>query len=489
MTLRRRAAVICASAGMAALMVFAFLPSVAATPAPVEPAQSSTSSWAYGHVLSLTVPSLRTPDGWEYQGSLTIGYIVVVSETNASAGPGTFSLSAYRAEGVHISLEFCRPDCQAPVAYANVSMHAWQKSNAWANFTTNGTVEENGVAVPAIALMNSNSVVKDNLTESTFSAVRLSASGPVVDRSKYLSAALTSEAAVRFAPALGLIPLNLLSLNPASASWSSNSTYAATGSVRAVYYFAFHGPIVGNVTSGPTPVNETFQPSGAVSITGSFASPAGVSIGTLGTFPVLQLSVTGPFSVQEGIILLPSAADFFGSASQPWATSQASDAQAQSAAIDFEPYLDGHLGLVASSRTYSVSSANPAEVSGPGESDALADGPVTANPVATAALQGEPVPLGSVSTTSQCLLTVQVCPSGLSSPRTFLATAVAVVVVAGAAGLIAAVVVVDRRRLPPPSYPNAALYPPGAVTGRASAARPGGAPEPPPEDDPLDHLW
>ncbi len=493
MKIHRSVASITVSAGMATLMVFAFLPAFAAASPSVNSGAPPVGSWAYGHVESVTVHPMYTATGWEYEGSFSIGFSVIINETNQTAGPDTFGLAVYEAEGVALSLEFCKPDCGAPQQFANLSLHAWEKTNDWANFTTNGSVMENGQPTTALGILNANSQVRANLTETTFSALRLTASGPAVDRSKYLSAALASDASVAFSPELGLIPLNLLSLNPSNATWTSTSNFTASGSVRSTYYFAFHGPVITNLTVGPTSTTENFAPNGSVSVVGSFASPNGVAFGSIGAFPAIRLVVAGPFTIREGIILVPEAADLLGTLTEPWSSNQASAATVAISSFDFKPYYDGHLGLIASARTFTLSSENPANVTGQTENSTgeLADvaTPMSSNPVTSTTLQGEPETVGSAQTSSQCLLT-GICPSSSASHILF-AVAIAGVVVIGAVGLISVVVIADRRRIPSSSNPNARLYPPVAFPPAVGArqAGPGAPTKPATEEDPLDNLW
>jgi hypothetical protein len=491
-------AIIVATTGVVALMVFAFLPGVLASDSGASsaagPAITSNSSasgaWAYGRTLNVSVTPLRTPTGWQYEGAYTLGYSVLVNEINNSAGPNTFELDVHEVEGIYITIEFCKPTCQAPVQFANLTLRSWEITNAWANFTTNGTVNENGTTVPAIALMNVNSSVQANLTERTFSALRATPFGPVLDRSKYFTVAASTQATIDFTPALGVMPLNLLGLTPSSANWTSESAFSATGSIRAVYFWAFHGPLVGNVSAGPTLYADTFAPKGNVTLSGGFASSAGIPLPGVGTFPAIRLSVGGPFTLGEGPILMLGTAFFVGGASNPWATNQASDTTASIAAIDAKPYYDGRFGLAATSRTYSVSSANPANLSQP-QSNGSGSTSMARSPLGTETLQGEPESVADVQSNTQCLTTGHGCPTSGGSLRALLAPALAAVVVAGAVGLIVAVVIADRRRLPPPAYPNSSLYPPGvgSPAGAASASPSKPGPPTPSDDDPLDHLW
>jgi hypothetical protein len=500
MVVPRNGALIVATAGVVALMVFAFLPGALAsnsgTSSGATPALSSSANtsgaWAYGRTINVTVAPLRTPTGWQYEGAYTLGYSVLVNEINDSAGPNTFELDVHEVEGIYITIEFCKPTCQAPVQFANLTLRSWEITNAWANFTTNGSVNESGTAVPAIALMNVNTTVQANLTERTFSALRATPFGPVLDRSKYFTVAATSQAAIVFTPALGVMPLNLLGLSPSNSNWTSESAFAATGSIRAVYFWAFHGPLVGNVSAGPTSYSDTFAPKGNVNLSGGFASSAGIPLPGVGTFPAIRLAVGGPFTLGEGPILMLGSAFFVGGASNPWATNQASDTTASIAAIDAKPYYDGRFGLAATSRTYSLSSANPANLSQPQSSgNGTGSTSMARNPVGSETLQGEPESVADVQSNTQCLTTGLGCPSNGASLRAVLAPALAAVVVAGAVGLIVAVVIADRRRLPPPAYPNSSLYPPGALPSTGAPLAAGAKPRPPApsEDDPLDHLW
>lgn len=492
---RRNASVIVASAGVVAFMVFAYLPGAVAAPGSPDSASGTTSAWAFGHVQTVTVGPLLTADHWEYEASLAIGFTDVMNETNttASGSPPTFALSAYGTEGVRLTLEFCYPGCRAPQQFANLSMQAWQTTSAWGNFTSNATVFENSTPARAIGLLDASSSTRSNLTIATFSATKSSVLAPTVERSEYLSAATVSRSSVTFSPALGLIPINVTGLDPATAAWNSSSTYVAHGTVTSSYYWAFHGPVVGNLTSGgPVTSTSSFSPTGTLSVSGSFASTAGVLLDGLKTsIPALRLNLSGPFSAEDGVLLVPAPADVFGTAAQPWGADQASAALVQPYAIDYDPAA-GHFGLIASSRAYQVTSANPADIDGPGSSTAsnspVAASVATMDPVGSTIVQGEPEAVGSANSNSQCLTAGLGCSGGLSSPRALLATVGAALVVGGAAAVIVAVAVADRRRLPPPTYPNSPLYPPGA-TFAPSRAGPGGPSSPPSEDDPLDNLW
>jgi hypothetical protein len=480
--MRHRSATIVVSAVMGFFMVFVLASSSFALAASPTPADLAQYTWAYGFVKTVSVSPTYTADGWQYDGSLVIGYAVVITETNTS--PTTFELSVHRTMGAAFSVEFCKPRCALPTSSANLTVRAWEDAHAWANFTTQGVVEESHVPVPAIALLNTSSTVKANLTEAAYSVLP-SGTGPPVDRSTYLSAAVSSIASASFSPALGLIPLDLAP----PASWEAMSAFNASGSWDYSFFFVAHAPLH-NIRVGPLTGSGVVQPSGNVSVAGELLSSSEIPFGGV-EFPAISLAISGPFSVREGVILLPGDADLFGSAEHPWSGNQSSATTVQMATLDAKPYVNGHFGLEASSWVFASSSSNPGTAS---DSVSLGSPLVPAttslNPVATNTIQGAPESVAQADSQTGCLTTGSGCFANAPAPRAVLVALAIGVVVAGVAGLIAAVFVVDRRRLPPPVYPNANLYPPGAA--RSPPPRPAPRPTqtpPPTEEDPLDHLW
>lgn len=469
---------------LALLMVFVLLSSPLAGATPSSSVGSSEASWAYGYLKTASFGPLRASDGYLYEGMVTVGYEVIINETNTSSS--TFELAIHRTMGVAISIEFCKPNCLSSTYFANLTGRAYEDTFAWANFTTSGTVEENAQPAPAFALLNSSSSVTSALTESTHSLLPRLVGG-VAARSSSLSAEISSTANVRFTPALGLIPLNL---TPGS-EWSSSSAYVAHGAAEYSYYYHFLGPAA-NITVNPPPGSYNVSSSGNVSVVGSYLSSNAVSLGGV-TFPAITLLISGPFSVREGIILIPNATDLFDSSTQPWTPEQNSSATVQAVAVDFKPYVRDHFGLEASSWSYALSSADPADSSDAATAvSPLTPAASTENPVATNTVQGQPEDPQEAAAGSQCLTSGLGCSTtGAPSSGKLLVGVVGAAIVAGVVALIVAVVIADRRRLPPPVYPNSNLYP-RVTTGAPPAsrsARPEPAPDTAPEVDPLDHLW
>jgi len=473
---------IVASAVMAFFMVFVLFSSALAAAAP-SAAGTTHTVWAYGYVKTASVGPLHTMDGWQYQGSSVIGYAVILNETNLSST--AFELAIHRTMGAYFSIQFCNPTCGSDSSFSNLSVREYESAYSWANFTTQGSVHGLLGPVPAIALVNASSSVTANVTESAHSELP-SMHGGMVDRSGYLSAAVSSLASVSFSPSLGLLPLNLTP----GLNWQATSAFNASGSSQYSYYYSAHGP-ARNVTVGPASGEFTVAPTGNVTVTGTYNPLSVISFGGA-SFPAIALTVTGPFSVREGMILIPSAADLFGSSTHPWAANQNSSTTVQMASLDAKPYANGHFGLEASSWMYSSTTANPAEALGSTSGVyQIAPAAVNMNPVASNTIQGTPEAVSQAQSDSNCLTAGVGCPSNAPVSRALL-TAIGVgVVVVGVGGLIAAVLIADRRRLPPPVYPNANLYPPGMPPSPSAtlAGRPVQTPVPPAEEDPLDHLW
>ncbi len=468
------------------VLVLGGIGAAVAAPAPSS-SGSSPANALYGAVRTISVGPLIAASGWVYQGTSTVGYQVNVTEVSVptSTDPN-FELSVERTMGVLFSVEFCSPSCSAPTEYANLSYHAWEVTNSFANFTTQGTVLENGQPVVAIALLNSSSTLEANVTERAESALPNLLGTHLVDRSKYLSAAVSSEANVSFASPLGLLPLDLASAQ----NWTSSAAFNASGVASYSYYYRAIGPLV-NRTIGPNSGQFTVSPSGTVNVTGSFNPSNSVRFNGM-SFPAVRIVVSGPFSVREGFILIPSQVDLFSGGSNPWTAEQNGSTTVTMNYLDAAPSAAG-LAIGASSWLYTAGATNPGATELGSTASGLAPAVATAtDPIASETLQGVPQTTGEAATNQQCLTTGVGCPAAPASTpvlgnlvRDVVVVGVVVVVVA----VLAIVLVAERRRVPPPVYPNSTLYPPGAAGARPGARAPEGPAAPPAEDDPLDHLW
>lgn len=465
---------------VAVLMVFVVVAGVVGA-APAAPASTPVGSWSYGAARSVSVGPVQGADGWTYQGTATFGYTVTSYLNNTSKSD--FELTVHRTVGASFLVKFCLPSCSSPTNWVNLSYRAYQTTVAFTNFTTQGTVNESGQTVAAVALLNSSVKILENVTE--VSDAFLPVDGWLGAHTLYLSGEISGRAMVNFTPALGLFPTDLV---PGS-SWSATSTFAATGS--AVYSFYYHAyRQVKTTTVGPVSGLISFNANGSVTIEGSYASGSTVEFGGV-SYPAVTLTVIGPFSVSEGVIFVPVVADVFGGSSLPWAGNASASTSVVQSNVDVK-FVDGRLHVVASSLRYSTTSANPADTVATTVGSDLTPAAASSNPISTTVVQGEPETSEQAGSTQQCLTGGAGCPlpPAGTPPRSYLGAIVVVAAVATVGVLIAVGVVSRQRKLPPPAYPNAALYPPGAN----GAPRPARAPTPPagpppPEDDPLNHLW
>ncbi len=442
--------------------------------------------WAYGGLRSIAPHGQGLTYGWS--ASATFGFAVVLSQ--ASGSDGSYGVTANRTMGLILSAEFCRPSCAHPLAYAQVYYHAWESEHAALVLNSTASVTVGGDAVPAVGLHSSNITVNVGIVAST----TLYAAGVNVG-SRSLNVSVAGDSASVFGPSLGLLPLTL---SPGE-SWSSASGFTEAGS--AAWRIVQDGrgalalaPGVHN-RSGRISFNST---SGSVGLTGEFAGTTVTLGGT--TFDAVNLTVSGPYRLREGFLLIPSGSDLFSGTAPAWlssnSTTPAGSAAVSQASVDVTPSVIGspHLGFAASELLWSAGAANPEAAAlllpsagaTPGFTPSVTPAPSAAN---STSVQGRPESVADATTDQSCLAQGAGCPT--AGPRHGL---LGLFVVAGGAAVVAvlvAVVVAERRRMPPAAYPNAALYPPGAPAGNAAAAsgRRTAPLPPPPEDDPLRHLW
>ena len=456
------------------IMVSVLPGGLAAAAAPNLTPGPSYTLWAYGAVRTV---SFSGPAGnlYDYQGSATYGYSVILNQTNLTSQ--TFELSANQTMGALLSVDYCTPNCKHPTATATVTHNAWESVDDWANFTTDANVTESGVAVPAIGLINTHTTVRGSLFDSAQGLVR----------DEVLSTNVSANASVSFATPLGLLPDNL----SAPSSWNSTSNFSASGSYAISFHYQFTGPKA-TFSIGPSTTSGSVAGTGTVSVAGAVASGPASSV-SFGGVPYLNVSlaVEGPFAAREGFILVPEDVDLFGtSASAPWSANETGGASAQMTSIYVRPDDPAHLGIGGSEWLYSASALNPSVTDLTPTSSGVNEIASGANDVSSTPVQGVPIPVDQAQGYQGCLLTGASCssaPGKLPFPLLFVGLIAGAVLIA-----VAVVTVSERRRIPPPLYPNAELYPvggPAAATARDSA--PASPPRKPatPEDDPLSNLW
>jgi len=467
---------------VATLMVFVVV-SNPVQAAPLAPA-ASVGEWSYGYIKNFSVGPTTFSSGWTYEGEAILGYTVMVYDNNTSAT--TYEFTIFRTMGVAFTVRFCYPTCSDPARWANETYRAWESTTSFTNITNASSVQLAGSGpVPAVGVTNSTVFLRANLTEE--SDVYLPALDPLGPHTHYLSAEISGHSTVSFSPALGLFPIDLSSGD----SWTSMSNFTAAGAAGYSYYYAAHAPLK-NVVLGPVTGSESIASNGAVSLTGSYDASNNFAFGGV-NYPAINLTLTGPFSVREGVIFVPTDADLFGPASQPWGANVNGTATAQLSTLDLKVGSHGHFDIVASSWHFDSSTADAAASSTVGASSGLVPAATATTPVKSITVQGQPESGNVPAQTQQCLQSGTGCPVpslGPGTPRSLLGAVVVAGVVATIGLVLALAVVTRRRKIPPPVYPNAVLYPPGA----SSPSAPAGAPATPggpgsPEDDPLDHLW
>ncbi len=455
-----------------ALLTLCVAGTTAGAPASPAGAQYAT-TWSYGAIKAVSYHGVNA-SGVPYQASGTVGFAVVLSESSG-VGP-VVSIEVTRFMGSSLSVLYCYPTCHAPTVTGSVTYRAWETTSAFANFTTNGTVQEGTPSVPAFALVNSSAQITGDLRLST----QFVESG-VVERSRTLDVNVSGSDQVQFLTPLGLFPTDLI----AGTTWSSTAAFAGEGSSAWSLFYERSG--LSSVSlSGSLAVPAT----GTVSVFGGYTPGSNVTLGGT-SFAAINLTVVGPFAVREGFLLVPEGSDLFATTAQPYSGNETGATTAVLSHLDVRPSMRTHLGIGGSEWVFNAASTNPATALASSSSGgSLAPAATGSDESPAIQLQGEPEPTSSYGTTQNCLENGLGCPSTggpLGHPL------LALLIGAGAVAAVIAfalVLVAERRRMPAPRYPNASLYPPGGAPGR-SAGPDGTSPPatPPADDDPLSHLW
>jgi hypothetical protein len=467
----KRWIVVLASIALVSVLLVPSVGGAAAAPVPTL-ASSAAGTWAYGGSRWVN-ESGATPNGSAtFSARAFLGVQVLLTQTNTSAT--TFELTANRTMVADLFVTYCRPDCTKPIGTATLTIRAWEVENATANFTTNGTVTGANGPVPALALLDSAVRVAANVTE-TETANYTGLLGMPHSASKYVSAHVAARANLQFSPALGLVPNNLT----ATPQWSSNSSYAGTGA-GAVNYTYSYTPFSGTGATGSHTYVVSVNATGNVTLQGSDLGPVLLQGGLATT--AVRLTISGPFSVREGFIVLPGQADLFNGAGA-WTTQAAGGQSASTNALDYGARGGSHTPIDASATAYAGSSsdldsATPVAMVGPTDN------------AGTTTLQAEPESAGNANSQANCYLS-STCIQGGGTPATHSGLGALIVLTVAVVGLTVVVVGLLVARQPPrkdPPSPNANLYPQGAAASTPPSA-PAAAPVPPPKDDPLGHLW
>ncbi|HEV2429441.1 MAG TPA: hypothetical protein VGV64_06330 [Thermoplasmata archaeon] len=466
-----------------ALLVLLCLPSLAPSAAagsvPSSSSPSGSASWAFGADRTVSASGTARDGVSTYSIQATFGWHTIVSQTNVSSNVSY--LQANRTMGGTLSATYCRPNCQHPGAMATINERAWETELGFANFTTQGSVLEGGKPVPALAILNSSARLRGSLLE-TESVWAMTVHGRVTQQAR-LTVSTSAHATVTFQPALGLVPLNL----SGASAWNSSATYSAQGAWNVSYAYTSTS-FTGFTTSrsGSAPGNFS-RPGGLVYLNGSVLG-AELLTGGLSTQAV-SLQVAGPFSIWDGLLLVPAASDLYGaSGTAGWSSVATGTQSASTASVDVGARGTlGHLPVLASAVRFSSAATNNGTTApSVGPSNALTTDSVPFDGPAPTVIQGQPEGVSVAQSSAGCLIAA--CSTPGAAGRLPMGT----LVVAAVVGLGAVIggIAVARRQPPksPPVSPTAALYRAGAAAGGRKTERPNPA-EPVEEPDPLGHLW
>ncbi|MCI4347013.1 MAG: hypothetical protein L3J97_00125 [Thermoplasmata archaeon] len=450
---------------------------VATASAATVPSAGSAVLWAYGNDGSSHATAYLN-GGYEAR-STYFGWHVVLTQTNLTAT--TFQLEIVRTMGFTVYASFCNPDCAHPLATANITARAWERSVGFANFSSVGSVVLNGSSVPAIALIDEHALTSGNLTETLTGTIHRILGLPTT-ATGFVSIHDAATIAVVFSPALGLFPLHLA----AGDVWSATSAFTASGAWDGAYVASRTG-FNGTPVSAVRTFAGNASGSGNVSLLGAYAGDVQLDDGE--TPSIVHLTLHGPFDAREGVLLLPAGSDLFATAGHDWSNVQASQETAGTSALDLALQGVGHFGLLASSTDYSGAASNPND---PGTAPAVVSGFVPAAAPSGAQLQGQPETVNQAQHASTCLIG-GACPPAASPPVRNPVIGL-VSGVAAVAALVAAVGFVAARRRPvrPKKSRSSQKYPTSASHSAPASATPAAKPDPSeldPATDPLGRLW
>ena len=447
--------------GAALLLAFVVVPALSgaasATPAAGAAPSATAAPWAYGgqgwsnHTLTIG----NTTVTWDAM----FGWTVIFNAT--ATAPNITMLEEQRTVGMTIAMTYESPQKSAQYKY-----HAQEVDVAFANITNQSTVYVSGQGVPALGLLNASASVNASLDQSFSLTQGTQTAGASLEVSGL------GQAAVSFAPALGLVPLNLSGVS----QWNSTAMASPSASWNISWDWAVQSPN-GTSQSGSGSNSGNLSASGDVSLTG-------YRLGIVDAFHDhvprvgIVLVIQGPFDVYDGFILVPHDFDLFGGAAQGYDSHELGSAGISAQTL----YLSGgHRGL-------EVSAAATTFGSDSGSFNAAATTTSGAAPAATYApgttVVGQPMSVSQAQAENNALLNgagSSGSPKGGAFLLGLLIAAVAVVV--GSVGVVAWRASARRKsqRTPVGGYgptqengvPPGAVFPP---TAQGPVAPQNGAP-------------
>ncbi|MGA7861956.1 MAG: hypothetical protein WCB19_08895, partial [Thermoplasmata archaeon] len=347
-----------------------------AAPAVAPAVTSPVQTWAYGGTKTITGDISVTGsngNGFELQYHAFYGWTVVFTQTNNSTNSG-FQIEAQRTAAAELFVNLCTPNCTSPTWTGNYTASASEVDTAFGNFTRDGTVYEKTPSagpVAALGFLNGSAATQDALHS------KLTVTGPHGQVSHWwFNVTGSAQAQVSFTPELGLIPHSLT----AGETWNSTAAFNLTGSYALAWDFVGPQAHASGNPSGSISAN------GTVDLVGAYSSDLSLKNGE--HTHILLLSLSGPFDVFDGVIILPHMGNVFsgdpkalggqGLGFAPVASTNAVDYDSQS----------GHLGIAAAATTFApgVSGSVPTTAVSP-MATSTSGGDIQAQPMTVPAAQ------------------------------------------------------------------------------------------------------
>ena len=303
----------------------------------------------------------------------------MVFTATPGAAANVTQLEEQRTVGVTIDATW-----SGPVVQLNYTYHAQEVDTAFANVTDLATVYSNGSPLPALGIDNASVAIAGAIDQ----AVTETAHG--LTRSASLTVTGTANANVQFAPALGLIPLNLTGVD----QWNSTSQATGAAAWNLSYAWTEQG-YNGTTGSGSGSHAGNLTVAGPVSVTGVKAHLASPVFSDHKDRIGVVLLVSGPFDAYDGFVLVPHDFDLFGTASHPYDSMSFGSASIASGETLYVSQTPAGLGFTAASSTFAGDDgavdamATPAGANSPAAPLAGPGATVTGQPMSVAQAQAE----------------------------------------------------------------------------------------------------
>jgi hypothetical protein len=477
-TLPVLAAVIVVAATLVMLLALPVLASPVSAPAGSSGASTALApslnpavqQWAYGGTKTITGSLSLTGssgNGLQLSYHAFYGWTVVFTQTNNTTNSG-FQIEAQRTAAAELFVNVCTPNCTSPTWTGNYTASASEAATAFGNFTRDGTVYVDGTPTSALGFLNGSGATQDALHS------KLTVTGPVHTFVWYLNVTGSAHAQVYFDPELGLIPYTLTS----GESWHSQSNFTLMGA------YALSWDFVGPKTQASGNPSGLISANGTVDLTGGYSQDLSLRNGE--NTHILVLSLTGPFDVFDGVIILPHMGDVFsGDVDALGGQGLGFAPVASTSAVDYDS-SSSHFGIAAAATTFA-----------PGSSGNVPTSPaITSMATSTSGgdIQAQPMSVPAAQSCAASLVTGGTCSAAptwwekqVGPYHTTVLQLVALSVGVVALVAVLGVAIGRRPKAPPPvRVPNPQARVPEGAGGQIAPP-----PRTPPQQpsDPLGNLW